>query len=187
MIYRYPRYGELFEAREAQQDVRRARRLRRRRISAICRCSRSSPGSTKNFRSTIPKCARWIEKGRDYSLDDQALMGAKQREIVGQVIPAYQAAGGHRPDRNFDHARSTIRSCRCSAIPISPVCRIPHVPLPPRSRYPGGRAHAVANGARLYRARLRRRAVGLWPSEGSVSDEVFSIAAEIGLRVGRHR
>ena len=29
--------------------------------------------------------------------------------------------------------------------------------------------------------------VGLWPSEGSVSDEVFTIAAELGLRMGGHR
>ena len=57
----------------------------------------------------------------------------------------------------------------------------PGVPLPPRFRYPED-ARTQLEMAREYVEREFGVApVGLWPSEGSVSDEVFGIAAEVGF------
>jgi alpha-amylase/alpha-mannosidase (GH57 family) len=50
--------------------------------------------------------------------------------------------------------------------------------LPSRFRYPGD-ARRQLEMAREFFKPLHPR--GLWPSEGSVSDEVFSIAADVGF------
>ena len=58
----------------------------------------------------------------------------------------------------------------------------PGVPLPPRFRYPDD-ARKQLEMAREFIARRRSawRRSGLWPSEGSVSDEAFAIAADVGF------
>src|SRR5208282_1644090 len=57
----------------------------------------------------------------------------------------------------------------------------PNVPLPPRFRYPAD-ARTQLTMAREYCGKAFGAVpVGLWPSEGSVSDEVFTIAAEVGF------
>ena len=57
----------------------------------------------------------------------------------------------------------------------------PGVPLPPPFRYPED-AHTQLQMARKYVEREFGVApVGLWPSEGSVSDEAFGIAAAVGF------
>ena len=58
MIYRYPRYAELYDAwRElpAAQSRARPRRFDSPGASAICRCSRNWPGSTRSFSQHDPE------------------------------------------------------------------------------------------------------------------------------------
>ncbi len=57
----------------------------------------------------------------------------------------------------------------------------PGVPLPPRFRYPQDAQRQLVAGARILEQHFGVAPVGLWPSEGSVSDEVFTIAAELGF------
>ena len=131
--------------------------------------------------ATIPRCASWIERGRNFTLDDQRRMGEKQREIVGRVLPAYAQAGRHRPDRDFHHAvlpshpaaavrfqhrrRGAPQRAAAAALPLSRTTRAANCEL-----------------AREYvEQHFGVAPVGLWPSEGSVSDEVFTLAAELGF------
>ena len=56
------------------------------------------------------------------------------------------------------------------------------MPLPPRFRYPQDARRQLALAREYIAADISaRRRSGLWPSEGSVSDEVFAIAAELGF------
>ena len=57
----------------------------------------------------------------------------------------------------------------------------PGVPLPPRFRYPEDARRQLALAREYCSTHFGVAPVGLWPSEGSVSDEVFSIAAELGF------
>ena len=187
MIYRYPRYGELFDAWQRAEGLADRAACSARRSFATCRCGRSSPGSTRSFRSTIPEVRDWVERGRNFTLADQRRMGEKQREIVGKVLPDIPEARGRRADRDLDHAvlpsdpaaalrfqyrrRLASRRAAAAALPLS-----------------AGRAPA----ARAWRASTCEQhfgvaPVGLWPSEGSVSDEVFTHRRRAGLRVGGDR
>ena len=189
MIYRYPRYGELYDAWQAQQDsgcaqrcsapqdfrdlqMLVAARLVRRRVSG------ARPGSSR----------AGSQRGRNFTLDDQALHGRKAARDRGAGDAGIPQAGRHRARSKSPPRRSIIPFCRWCAIPISPAMSHPDVPLPPRFRYPQDARAQLAHGARIHAADISAsRRSGLWPSEGSVSDEVFQIAAEAGLRMGRHR
>ncbi len=177
MIYRYPRFGELFQKHEAERHT-------------------GTSFSTQDFRDLqVISQVAWfdeeflehdaevrglVEKGRNFSPEDQALMGRKQREIIALVIPQYRklAATGQIEISTtpFYHP---ILPLLCDS-DIAAISH-PNVPLPPRFRYP--------NDARLQLQRARDYVketfgvapAGLWPSEGSVSDEALGIAAEVGF------
>src|ERR1035441_745761 len=57
----------------------------------------------------------------------------------------------------------------------------PYVPLPPRFRYPQDARTQLDQAREFCSRRFGATPVGLWPSEGSVSDEALAIAAEAGF------
>src|SRR5581483_3172218 len=57
----------------------------------------------------------------------------------------------------------------------------PNVPLPPRFRYPGDARHQLKMAREYVAKNFGAAPVGLWPSEGSVSDEALTIAADLGF------
>src|SRR5208283_1441697 len=119
-------------------------------------------------------------KGHDYTLDDQRLMGEKQREILGKVIPVYRefAASGQIEISTTPYYHP-ILPLLCDSN-IASVAH-PGVPLPPRFCYPQDARLQLAMARQYCQKQFGVRPVGLWPSEGSVSDEVFTIAAEVGF------
>ena len=58
----------------------------------------------------------------------------------------------------------------------------PNVPLPRRFRYPEDARYQIQSALDHAQARLGFRPAGMWPSEGSVSDEAITIAAECGVQ-----
>ena len=135
----------------------------------------------EEFRTSDPEIRALFAKGRDYTRDDQKLMGRKQQEIVGQVAPAYRrmAAAGQIEISTTPYYHPILPLlCDSNIAGVSH----PKAPLPPRFRYPED-AHTQLEMARQYVEREFGVApVGLWPSEGSVSDEVFAIASDVGFQ-----
>jgi alpha-amylase/alpha-mannosidase (GH57 family) len=122
----------------------------------------------------------WVRRGRDFTPADQRRMGEKQREMVGQVLPVYRrlAAAGQIEISTTPYYHP-ILPLLCD----SNIADVAHanVPLPPRFRYPDDARRQLVL-AREYMVRQFGAApVGLWPSEGSVSDEVFAMASELGF------
>src|SRR5271167_3146542 len=106
-------------------------------------------------------------------------MGGKQREICLLVLPEYRklAASGQIEISTTPYYHP-ILPLLCDS-DIASVAH-PGVPLPPRFRYPDD-ARRQLELARDFCANIFGAApVGLWPSEGSVSDEVFTIASTLG-------
>ena len=178
MIYRYPRYGELYEAREARKSGARSP-LNAQDFRDLQVLSQLA-WFDEYFQEGDPVVRDLLRKGRDYSLEDQARVGEKEREIIAAVIPAYKklAASGQIEISTtpFYHP---ILPLLCDS-DIAGVAH-PHVPLPRRFSYPQD-ARTQLEMAREYITRVfGAPPVGLWPSEGSVSDEVFRIASEVGF------
>jgi alpha-amylase/alpha-mannosidase (GH57 family) len=178
MIYRYPRYGELYDAWQASnRNVERGRRAFGVQGFRDLQVLSQVAWFDEELLTADPEVRALIEKGRNFSLEDQALMGRKQLEILGLVLPAYRrlAATGQIEISTtpFYHP---ILPLLCDSN-IASVSH-PGVPLPSRFRYPDD-ARMQLQMARDYFPGVQPR--GLWPSEGSVSDEVFAIAADVGF------
>lgn len=176
----FPRYAALYEARH-QNGLDTARRRFSAQDYRDLQVISQLVWFDEEFRTTDPEIRELFAKGSDYTLDDQRLMGAKQQQIIGQVIPVYrEMAGAGQIEVSTTPYYHPILPLLCDSN-IAWVSH-PNVPLPPPFRYPED-AHVQLQMAREFAEREFGVApVGLWPSEGSVSDEVFAIAADVGYR-----
>jgi len=179
MIYRYPRYGELYNTWQAQKGGASAPMFAVQELRDLQIWSQLA-WFDEEFQAKDPEVRDWIERGRNFSPADQRRMGEKQRELLGTVLPEYKKlAGTGQIEISTTPYYHPILPLLCDSN-IAAVAH-PNVPLPPRFRYPQDARRQLIL-AREYIARnFGASPVGLWPSEGSVSDEVFTIAAEAGF------
>jgi alpha-amylase/alpha-mannosidase (GH57 family) len=179
MIYRYPRYGELFDVYQRQKDSAAKIAFGPQDYRDLQMWSQLA-WFDEEFQAHDPEVHDWVARGRNFSPADQHRMGEKQREIVGQVMPEYRkmAATGQIEISTTPYYHP-ILPLVCDSN-IASVAH-PNVPLPPRFRYPGDARTQLAMAREYCGKAFGTQPVGLWPSEGSVSDEVFAIAAELGF------
>jgi alpha-amylase/alpha-mannosidase (GH57 family) len=179
MIRRYPRYAELYDAWQAQRNSGSRSLFGVQEFRDLQMWSQLA-WFDEEFQEHDPEVSDWIRRGRNFNIADQQRMGAKQRDIIGHVLPEYRKlASAGRIEISTTPYYHPILPLLCDSN-IAGVSH-PGVPLPPRFHYP--------QDARLQLAMARDSIVeyfgappaGLWPSEGSVSDEALSIAAELGF------
>jgi alpha-amylase/alpha-mannosidase (GH57 family) len=179
MIYRYPRYGELFDAWRAQKGSRSRALFGPQEFRDLQMWSQLA-WFDEEFRDHDAEVAGWVERGREFSQTDVERMGVRQREIVGLVLPEYhKLAESGQIEISTTPYYHPILPLLCD----SDIAREAHpgVPLPPRFRYPDDARLQLARAREYCAAQFGKTPVGLWPSEGSVSDEVFAAAAELGF------
>ncbi len=129
-----------------------------------------------------PEVAALIQKGRNYSLDDQRFVILHQRELLAKVLPAHAEAA----------QRGAIEiSTSPFYHPILPlVCdtnmgavSTPGLPLPQhRFRHPEDAREQLQRGLDLHQRVFGVCPQGVWPSEGSVSEEVLALAQSLGVK-----
>jgi alpha-amylase/alpha-mannosidase (GH57 family) len=122
------------------------------------------------------------EKGSGFSEDDKATLLEKQHELLAAVLPEYRiAAARGQIEISTTPYYHPILPLLCDS-DIASVAN-PHTPRPvPAFRYPqDAREHLLR--ARDYHERMfGQRPLGLWPSEGSVSDQALEIAMDLGFQ-----
>jgi alpha-amylase/alpha-mannosidase (GH57 family) len=180
MIHRYPRYSELYNAWQARKNLKDGKSVFGVQEFRDLQVLSQVAWFDEDFQDHDPEVQALVAKGSGFTLEDQAVMGRKQREICAAVIPEYKklAATGQIEISTtpFYHP---ILPLLCDS-DIASVSH-PHVPLPPRFCYPED-ARVQLQMARDYVQQTFGVApVGLWPSEGSVSDHVLDIAASVGF------
>jgi alpha-amylase/alpha-mannosidase (GH57 family) len=179
MIYRYPRYGELYDAWQTQRASD-GRVLFGAQDFRDLQMWSQLAWFDEEFQEHDPEVREWIKRGRDFTIADQQRMGEKQREIVGCVLPEYQArAAAGQVEISTTPYYHPILPLICDS-DIASVSH-PGVPLPPRFRYPDDARRQLALAREYITQHFGAAPAGLWPSEGSVSDEVFAIAAQTGF------
>jgi alpha-amylase/alpha-mannosidase (GH57 family) len=180
MIYRFPRYGELYEARRAQKDLAFAKLAFAAQEFRDLQVLSQLAWFDEEFLESDPAVRELIRKGRGFDLADQALMLEKQKQILGLVIPAYhRAAQSGQIEISTTPYYHPILPLLCD----SDIAGISHVgvPLPRRFRYPQDASQQLRMARDFIEREFGQAPVGLWPSEGSVSDEAFRLAAETGF------
>jgi alpha-amylase/alpha-mannosidase (GH57 family) len=180
MINRFPRYAELYEARRAQKDPTYTKLAFSAQDFRDLQVLSQLAWFDEEFLENDPGVLALIRKGRNFDLADQALMLEKQKQILGLVIPAYhKAAQSGQIEISTTPYYHPILPLLCDS-DIAAVSH-PGVPLPRRFRYPGDASRQLQMAREFTATEFATAPVGLWPSEGSVSDEVFRLAAEAGF------
>src|SRR6202171_3726689 len=126
--------------------------------------------------------AALAQKGRQYSLDDQRFVIAHEREVLGKVLPAYAAAAKEGSieisTTPFYHPILPL-ICDTNVGAVSS----PGLPLPQnRFRHPEDAREQLRRGLDLHETVFGLRPQGVWPSEGSVSEEALTIAHQLGVQ-----
>jgi alpha-amylase/alpha-mannosidase (GH57 family) len=182
MIGRYPRYRRLWEqVRSAGPDPANAA------ITFSDRDYRdlqvlSQIAWFDEYYLEDPSVKALITKDQGFSEEDQRFVMSKQHEILKAVLPAYRDAS----------ARGSVElSVTPYYHPILPlVCdtdsgrdSVPGLPLPTeRFRRPDDAEEQIRRSLDSHERTFGIRPVGMWPSEGSVSDESVGIAAQLGVQ-----
>jgi len=180
MIGRFPRYAELYEARRAQKDSTYTKLAFSAQEFRDLQILSQIAWFDEEFLENDPVVRELIRKGRNFDLADQALMLEKQKQILGLVIPAYhQAASSGQIEISTTPYYHPILPLLCD----SDIAAISHpgVTLPRRFHYPQDAARQLRMARDYISSEFQSTPVGLWPSEGSVSDEVFRLAADTGF------
>ena len=179
MIGRFPRYAELYEAHRAQKDSQYTKRAFAAQEFRDLQILSQVAWFDEEFLDKDAAVGALIRKERNYDLADQALMLEKQKQILGLVIPAYQrAASSGQVEISTTPYYHPILPLVCDS--DSAAVSHPGVSLPRRFRYPQDADRQLRLARDYISSVFKSTPVGLWPSEGSVSDEVFHLAATAG-------
>jgi alpha-amylase/alpha-mannosidase (GH57 family) len=126
--------------------------------------------------------SRLANKGKEFTEKDKAALKAKQLELLGLVLPEYRAVA---QTGQIELSTTPFYHPILPLICDSDIARVanPGTPLPRRAyRHPED-AREQLRRAREYHERVFGvKPAGLWPSEGSVSDQALTIAAEEGFQ-----
>jgi alpha-amylase/alpha-mannosidase (GH57 family) len=172
IIRRYPRYLELYERRRDPMSVQDLRDLQV--LSQIA-------WFDEDLLAQDAELQELIRKGRDFSRKDQELMIRKQREALAAVLPVYRdfAARGQ-----IEIATTPFYHPILPLLCDSDIAAVSHpgVQLPQRFQYPQDALTQLERARSYMKEMLGVMPAGLWPSEGSISDEALAMAAGCGFQ-----
>jgi alpha-amylase/alpha-mannosidase (GH57 family) len=134
------------------------------------------------FREKDPFLRMLSGKGHSFTEEEKALLLGKQLEIVGRIIPTYkEMASGGQIELSFSPFYHPILPLLCDT--DTARVAMPNVRLP-RQRFlqPEDADAQIRMGIEYFEKVFGFRPSGMWPSEGSVSEDVVRIAARHGVR-----
>ena len=132
-------------------------------------------------RKRYPLFAELVAKGEGFNTDDKELLFATQRELLQAIIPLYK--------RLHEQGRIEL-SVTPYYHPILPLLcdsrlaqtAMPQVTLPTNVlRHPEDARAQIRRGVEYFREIFGFTPTGMWPSEGSVSNETLAIIADCGM------
>ena len=184
MIEPYPRYRELY--RLAGDGARGSSRERLRGLSdrdlldlqVWFYLSWTGKAARRNY----PVFDELIAKGGNFDADDKKLLFDTQRDLIGEIIPLYRKL--HEDGK----VELSVTPYFHPILPLLCDARVAQIAMP-KVVLPDGVAFVhpedarsqIARGIACFREIFGFAPRGMWPSEGSVSDEALCIMAEQGL------
>jgi alpha-amylase/alpha-mannosidase (GH57 family) len=123
-----------------------------------------------------------VAKGRGFSEEDKRMLRAVELEILGAVVPEYRdAARRGQVELSTSPFYHPILPLLCDTdvyLHTHPHSRMPRE----RFRRPEDAFEQLTKAAALHERLFGQRPEGLWPSEGSVSDEMIPLVSRAGFR-----
>ncbi len=175
MIGPYPRYAELHACRMERRpfDVDDLRDLQ-----VWHKLAWMDP----DWLATDARLRELIDKGRGYSEADKQQLRLVELDLLTRVIPAYRSAAARG---NVELATSPFYHPILPLLCDSDVDRVARPGSPrPRRRFqrPDDARLQIERAIAAHERTFGHRPTGMWPSEGSVSDEAVRLIGAAGLR-----
>ncbi|HKV49353.1 MAG TPA: glycoside hydrolase family 57 protein [Candidatus Acidoferrales bacterium] len=122
------------------------------------------------------------DKGSGFTEDDKAILLDKQHELLAAVLPEYRLAAARRQiEVSTTPYYHPILPLLCDS-DIASVAN-PHTPRPvPAFRYAEDAREQLVRAVAYHERVFGQKPAGLWPSEGSVSDQALEIAMDLGFK-----
>jgi alpha-amylase/alpha-mannosidase (GH57 family) len=181
LLARWPRYIELHHWVHTQGKVR-ARQTFGERDWRDLQVLSQLAWMDEEYLASDPVVSRLAKKGIDFTEQDKQQLRDKQIELLGRVLPEYRkAASTGQIEISATPFYHPILPLLCD----SDIARVANAgtPLPsPAFRHPEDAMEQLARARRYHERVFGRAPDGLWPSEGSVSEEALSIAADLGFK-----
>jgi len=182
LIGRYPRYRELLEKfrNHGYNDQRAYRHFSEGELRDLQVLSQLA-WFDEYFLAEEP-ARTLVLKGRDFSLEDQARVCAAQAGLLARIVPEYRRAQeSGQVELSTSPFYHPILPLLCDSMVAGESH--PFVPMPrERFHWPEDARTQVERARELHTRVFGKPPDGLWPSEGSVSDEVVRLAADLGFR-----
>jgi alpha-amylase/alpha-mannosidase (GH57 family) len=131
--------------------------------------------------ATDPRLIGLIDKGSGYSETDKTLLRSLELELLGRVLPAYRDASARG---QVELATSPYYHPILPLLCDSDAHQVANPGAPrPRKRFmrPDDARLQIDRAIALHEETFGGRPSGMWPSEGSVSDEAVALIAAAGL------
>jgi len=185
MIDVYPRYAELLARRGGASPTAEDRRIAAARFSVddlrdlqVCH---KLAWIDPFYLDTDQRVRALVAKGRAFSEGDKAVLRGVELELLNRVIPEYRAAVARgQIEVSASPFYHPILPLLCDSdvyLRTHPNSKMPRQPF----RRPEDAAEQLERAAALHKRLFGKRPVGLWPSEGSVSDAMVPLAAAAGF------
>lgn len=185
MIDPYPRYAELFARRDSNGS----------RLDAATYAAQFSVDDLRDLQvlhklvwidpsylEGEPRVRALAAKGRDFTEDDKLTLRAVELELLRKVVPEYaEAAGRGQVELSTSPFYHPILPLLCDTdvyLRTHPQSRMPRE----RFQHPDDAALQLSRAATFHEQMFGQKPAGLWPSEGSVSDEMVPLVANAGFR-----
>ncbi len=182
MIGRYPRYRELWDRfRGSGDSPERAEKFFSLQDFADLQVL-SQLAWFDEFFLEEPEIAALVRKGHGYTVEDQQYVVRCERDLIAKVLPAHgQAAKRGSIEISTSPYYHPILPLLCDT--DTGGLSTAGLPLPQnRFRQPEDAREQIKRGLDLHERVFGIRPKGVWPSEGSVSEEVLSIANSLGVQ-----
>ena len=182
VIGRYPRYKELWERfREHGYSAEKAERYFEPQQFTDLQVL-SQIAWFDEFFLEDKDVVELIKKERNYSLDDEQFVIRRERELLGKVLPAYSDAAKKGSIEisatPFYHPILPLVCDTNAGATSSPGLSLPQN----RFRRPEDAREQLVRALDLHQQVFGLRPKGVWPSEGSVSEEAIAIAHSLGIQ-----
>jgi alpha-amylase/alpha-mannosidase (GH57 family) len=185
MIKPFPRFFELLMQRGlhvVQSDIRRAAQYFRVSDFLDLQVLFNLCWIDPLFREKDPFLKSLVEKGRDFAEEDKTMLIEKQFSILKQIIPRYsETVKTGQIEISVSPFYHPILPLLCDT--NTARIAMPEVVLPhKRFSHPEDAENQIRMGIDYFEKIFSYRPVGMWPSEGSVSEEVLRLVAKQGVQ-----
>jgi alpha-amylase/alpha-mannosidase (GH57 family) len=183
LIRRFPRYRELYERIKAQRfhPERALPFFQQRDLTDLQVLSQLAWSDEQSF-DRDPVIRSLVEKQEGYTFEDQQLLRRTQQEFLKGIVPAYRAAAERgQVEISTSPYYHPILPLLCDtniALQAHPGVRLPSRHF----RHPEDARIQLERAITCHRELFGAAPQGLWPSEGSVSEEVLGLASSLGFR-----